>query len=157
MTTRYVPAKISIGYYNSYRIGAFILQDSLYAFESTSLRVFLIVDRLKERLQISESISPKSLNILIRLGLDKRFRDECILMKEANSIKSANNKDMEVQLKKAENQLNEARPQTESSIRFAVVNAVFSGYPSVLVSLSRVLLMNKRIARLIVPVASLLS
>lgn len=57
---------------------------------------------------------------------------------------------MDAQQKKAQDQLNEARAQTESSIRFAVVNAVFSGYPFVVCSLSFPLLTNKRIVRLIV-------
>ena len=111
---------------------------------------------MKERLHISESISsPKSLNSLIRLGLDKRFPDECgMWMKEVSAIKSAYRKDMEAQQKKARDQLSEARVQTELSIRFAVVNAVFSGYPSVLSPLSGALLTNKRIARLIVLGAS---
>jgi hypothetical protein len=118
----------------------------------------LIVDRSKERLQISESISPKSLNSLIRLGLNKRFPDECgIWTKEVNAIRSAYHKDMEAQQKKAQDQLSEARAQMESSIRFAVVNAVFSGYPSVLPPLSGALLTNKCIARLIVPDALPLS
>ena len=116
-----------------------------------SLR-FLIVDRMKEHLQISETIDLKSLNNLIRLGLKKRFPLECgIWTKEVNAIKSAHYKDMEAQLTKAQDQLNEARAQTESSIRFAVVNAVFSGYPSVLAPLSGAPLTNKCIARLIVP------
>ena len=117
-----------------------------------SLHVFLIVDRLKERLQLSESISPKSLNSLIRLGLNKRFPDECgIWMKEVNAIRLTYHKDMGAQQKKAQDQLSEARAQTASSIRFAVVNSVFSGYPSVLAPLSGALLTNKCIARLIVP------
>ena len=64
---------------------------------------------------------------------------------------------METQLQKAQDQLSEARAQTESSIRFAVVNAVFSGYPSVLAPLSGALLTNKCIAHLIVPNALPLS
>lgn len=154
MTTRYVPVQRSVKTFNSFKIAAFLLQDALYAFETTSHHVFLIADRLKERLQISESISPKSFNNLIRLGLNKRFPDVCgIWMKEANAIKSAYHKDMGAQQKKAQDQLREARAQTESSIRFAVVNAVFSGYPSVLAPLSSALLTNKCIGRLIVPYA----
>jgi hypothetical protein len=61
---------------------------------------------------------------------------------------------MEVQRKKAQDRLGEDKAQTESSIRFAVANAVFSGYPSVLAPLSGVLLTNQCIARLIVPDAS---
>ena len=143
MTTRYVPAKIAVKSFNSFRITAFLLQDALYAFGTTSLYVFLIVDRLKERLQISESINPKALNSLTRLGLDKRFPDECsIWMKEVSAIKSACHRDMEAQKKQAQDQLSEARSQTESSIRFAVVNAVFSCYPCVLTPLSGDLLTN---------------
>jgi hypothetical protein len=78
-------------------------------------------------------------------------------MKEVNAIRLAYLKDMEAQQKKAQDQLSEARAQTESSIRFAVVNAVFSGYPSVLPPLFGALLTNKCIARLIVPDASPLS
>ena len=100
---------------------------------------FLMVGRLKERLQISETIGPKSLNSIIRSGLNKRFPDACgIWTKEVSAIKLAYRKEMEAQQKKAEDQLGEARAQTESSIRFAVVNAVFSGYPSVLALLSLV-------------------
>ena len=92
---------------------------------------------MKERLQISETIGPKSLNSLIRSGLNKRFPDECgVWTKEVGDIKSAYRKDMEAQQKKAEDQLNEARAQTQSSIQLAVVNAVFSSYPSVLAPLS---------------------
>ncbi|KAF8124364.1 hypothetical protein EV363DRAFT_1227517 [Boletus edulis] len=115
MTIRYVPVKRCIKTLNSFKISAFLLQDTL----------------LKERLQISETIGPKSLNNLIRMGLNKRFPDECgIWTKEVNSIKLAYQKDMNAQQKKAEDQLSVARAQTESSIRFAVVNAVFSGYPA---------------------------
>ena len=90
-----------------------------------NLRVLLIVDRLKERLQISEAIGPKSLNNLVRLGLSKRFPEECdVWVKEINAIRLASQKDMEARQKKAQDQLSEARAQTESSIRFAVVNAV---------------------------------
>ena len=97
------------------------------------LHVFLTVDRLKEHLQISESIGPKSLNSLIRWGLEKRFPDECgIWTKEVNAIKSACRKDMEAKQKEAQDQLNKVRTQTDSSIRLAVVNAVFSDYPFVL-------------------------
>jgi len=115
MTTRYIPVQRSVKTFNSFKIAAFLLQDAL----------------LKERLQISESISPRSLNSLIRLGLSKRFPDKCgIWVKEVNAIKSAYHKDMGAQQKKAQDQLSEAKAQTESSIRFAVVNAVFSGYPT---------------------------
>ena len=118
--------------------------------------LFLIVDRLKERLQISESINSKSLNNLVRsAGLNKRFPAECgIWMKEVHAIRSTYNKDLEAQQKEAQDQLSEDKAQTESSIRFAVVNAVFSGYPSVLAPLSGALLTNQCIARLIVPDAS---
>jgi len=78
-------------------------------------------------------------------------------MKEVNAIRSTYHKDMKAQQLKAQDQLSEARAQMESSIRFAVVNAVFSGYPSVLAPLSVALLTNKCIARLIVPDASPLS
>jgi hypothetical protein len=64
-------------------------------------------------------------------------------MKEVAAIKLAHRKDTEAQQKKAQDQLSEARTQTESSIRFAVVNAVFSGYPSVLAPLSGAQLTNK--------------
>ena len=122
------------------------------------LRVFLIVDRLKERLQISETIGPKSLHNLVRLGLSKRFPDECgIWGKEVNAIKLASQKDMEAQQKKAQDQLNQARAQTESSMRFAVVNAVFSRYPFAAISLSGAPLTNRRIARSIVADSSPLS
>jgi predicted transcriptional regulator len=87
---------------------------------------------MKERLQISESIGIRSLNSLIRLGLIQRFPNECgIWKKEVDAITSACYKNMKAQQKKAQDQLSEARAQMESSIRFAVVNAVFSGYPSV--------------------------
>jgi hypothetical protein len=122
-----------------------------------SLR-FLIVDRLKERLHISETIHPKSFNHLVRLGLNKRFPDECgIWVKEVNAIRLASQKGMEAQQKKAQDQLSEARAQTESSMRFAVVNAVFSRYPFAAIFLSSALLTNKRIARSIVADASPLS
>jgi hypothetical protein len=117
-----------------------------------------MADRLKDRLQISESISPKSLSILVRSGLNKRFSAEYgTWMKEVNAIKSACHKDMGAQQKKAQDQLREAKAQTELSIRFAVVNAVFSGYPSVLAPLSGALLTIKCIALLIVADASPLS
>ena len=91
---------------------------------------------MKERLQIAETISPRSLNHLVRLGLNKRFPDECsIWVKEVNSIKVAHEKEADAQHKQAQDQLNAARAQTESSIRFATVNAVFSGYPCVLLPL----------------------
>ena len=122
------------------------------------LHIYLTADRLKERLQISETIGPKSLHQLVRLGLNKRFPDECsIWVKEVNAIKSASQKDMEARQKKAQDQLSEARAQTESSIRFAVVNAVFARYPFAAISFSGVLLMNKLIARSIVADASPLS
>ncbi|KAF8340910.1 hypothetical protein F5887DRAFT_1062589 [Amanita rubescens] len=122
LTTQYVPVKSSVKTLNSRKISAFILQDSL----------------LKERLQISENIGPKSLNSLVRSGLNKRFPDECsIWTKEVGAIRLAYRKGMEAQLNEAQDQLREARAQTESSIRFAVVNAVFSGYPSVLAPLSK--------------------
>jgi len=134
MTTRFVPAKTSVKTLNSFRISPFILQDSLYVFEITSPFFFLTFDRLKERLQISESIGPKALNNLIRSGLNKRFSTECSTWaKEVTAIKSACHKDMRAQQKKVQDQLREARSQTEASIRFAVVNAVFSDYPSVFV------------------------
>ena len=118
---------------------------------------FLIVGRLKERLQISETIGPKSLNGLIRLGLNKRFPNECgIWTKEVAAIKLAYRRDMEAQQKKAQDQLNEDRAHTELSIRLAVVNAVFSSYPSVLAPLSGALT-NKCIAHLIGPNAFPLS
>jgi hypothetical protein len=117
-----------------------------------------MVDRLKERLQISESINPKSLNILVRSGLNKRFPSECaIWVKEVNTIKSACLKDMRAQQEKAQDQLRKARTQTELSIRFAVVNAVFLSYPSVIIPLSGVLLTIRCIAHLIAPGASPLS
>ena len=120
-----------------------------------NLRVLLIVDRLKERLQISEAIGPKSLNNLVRLGLSKRFPEECdVWVKEINAIRLASQKDMEARQKKAQDQLSEARAQTESSIRFAVVNAVFSRYPFATISLSGGPLTNKLIVRLIVADAS---
>ena len=72
-------------------------------------------------------------------------------MKEVGAIKSACLRDMEAQKMQAQDQLNEARAETESSIRFAVINAVFSCYPFVLIPLSGVLLTNKCIGRLIVP------
>ena len=59
-------------------------------------------------------------------------------MKEANAIRSACNKGMEEREKEAQNKLNDARAQMESSIRFAVFDAVFSGYPSVPALLSLV-------------------
>jgi hypothetical protein len=64
---------------------------------------------------------------------------------------------MEAQQTKAQDRLNKARAQTESSIRFAVVNAVFSRYPFVAISLSGAPLMNKHIACSIVADASPLS
>ena len=101
---------------------------------------FLTVDRLKERLQISETLHPKSLNHLVRLGLNKRFPDECsVWVKEVSAIRSAHQKAIDTQQKKAQDQLTEARAQTESTIRFAVVNAVFSGYPFVVISISMLL------------------
>ena len=122
------------------------------------LHVSLTVDRLKERLQISETIGPKSLQQLVRLGLDKRFPDEYgIWVKEVDAIRSASHKDTEARQKKAQDQLSEARAQTESSIRFAVVNAVFSRYPFAAISLSSAPLTNKPIARSIVAEASPLS
>lgn len=106
---------------------------------------------MKEHLQISENIGPRSLDRLVRLGLGKRFPDECsVWTKEVNAIKLACQKDMEAHKKKAEDELREARAQTEASIRFAVVNAVFSGYPFVVLSLSGSLLTPKLIARSIV-------
>jgi hypothetical protein len=118
-----------------------------------------MIDRLKERLQISESIGPKALNSLVRSGLNKRFPTECgTWVKEVTAIKSACQKDMGAQQKKVQDQLREARAQTEASIRFAVVNAVFSDYPSVFVPpLSGALLTSKRIALLIVLYAPPLS
>ncbi|KAG8215118.1 hypothetical protein J3R82DRAFT_8569 [Butyriboletus roseoflavus] len=113
MTTQYVPVKRSIKTLNSFKLTAFLLQDAL----------------LKARLQVSENIGPKSLNHLVRLGLGKRFPDECnIWAKEIQSIKSTSQKDMEAQQKKAQDELSAARARTESSIRFAVVDAAFSGY-----------------------------
>jgi hypothetical protein len=115
MTTKYVPVKRSVKLLDSFKISAFLLQDAL----------------LKERLQISETLHPKSLNHLVRLGLNKRFPDECgMWVKEVNAIRSAHQKAIDTQQKKAQDQLTEARAQTESTIRFAVVNAVFSGYPT---------------------------
>ncbi|KAI9573409.1 hypothetical protein HD554DRAFT_2055827 [Boletus coccyginus] len=115
MTTRYVPVKRSFKILNPFKISAFLLQDAL----------------LKERLYISETIGLKSLNNLVRMGLNKRFPDECgIWVKEVNAIKSAYRKDTDAQQKKAQDKLNEAKSQTESGIRFAIVNAVFSGYPT---------------------------
>jgi hypothetical protein len=91
------------------------------------------------------------------LGLNKRFPDECgIWTKEVAAIKLAYRRDMEAQKKKAQDQLSEDRAQTELSIRLAVVNAVFSGYPSVLAPLSGALT-NKCIAHLVVPNAFPLS
>ena len=78
-------------------------------------------------------MGPKSLNNLVRSGLNKRFPDECgAWTKEVGAINLAYRKDMEAQQRKAEGQLSKARAQTESSIRFAVVNAVFSCYLCVL-------------------------
>ena len=148
MTTRYVPVKRSVKTLSSFKLTAFLLQDTLYAFQTTLFTFFLIIVRSKERLQISETIGPKSLNHLVRLGLDKRFPDECsIWVKEVNSIRVAHRKEADAQHKKAQDQLNAARAQTESSIRFAVVNAVFSGYPCVLLSLSRASLTIRFIVR----------
>ena len=115
----------------------------------------LIVDRLKERLQISETIGPKALNHLVQMGIGERFPDECgIWVKEVDAIRLASQKDLEAQQKKAQDELSEARAQMESSIRFAVVNAVFSGYPFVAISCSGAPLTNKHIARSIVADAS---
>ena len=89
------------------------------------------------------------------MGLNKRFPDECgIWLKEVSSIKLASQKDMQAQQKKAQDQLSGARAQTESSIRFAAVNAVFSRYPFAAISLSGASLMNKCIACSIVADAS---
>ena len=78
-------------------------------------------------------------------------------MKEVSAIKLAYQKDMEARQKKAQEQLSEASVQTESSIRFAVVNAVFSYYPFAAISLSGAPLTNRRIARSIVADSSPLS
>ena len=103
----------------------------------------LILVRLKERLQISDAISSKSLNHLVQLGLNKRFPDECsIWMKEVDAIKLACQKEVDAQHKKAQDQLNADTAQTESTIRFAVINAVFSSYPCVLLSLSLFLVLR---------------
>lgn len=56
---------------------------------------------------------------------------------------------MKAQQKKVQDRMKEVRAQTELRIRFAVVNAVFSGYPSVLVHLSVVLLTIECIARFV--------
>ncbi|KAF8549818.1 hypothetical protein OG21DRAFT_542691 [Imleria badia] len=114
MTARYVPVKRLVKTLNSFKITSFLLQDTL----------------MKERLQLSETIGPRSLTHIVRLGLNKRFRNECAVWgKEVNAIRLAYQKDMDAQQKKAQDRLSDARAQTESSIRFAVVNAVFSGYP----------------------------
>ena len=116
---------------------------------------FLIVDRLKERLQISETIGPKSLEDLFRLGLGKRFPAEhSTWLKEGNVIRLASQKDVKARQKKAQDELSEARAQTESCVRFAVVNAVFSRYPFAAISLSDTPLTNKLIAHSIAADAS---
>lgn len=108
-------------------------------------------------MQISETISPKSLNNLIRLGLGKRFPEESnIWAKEVNAIKLACQKDVAVQQKKAQNELDAAKAQTESSIRFAIVNAVFSRYPFVVICHSGVQLTLRHVALSIVADASCL-
>ena len=117
-----------------------------------------MVDRLKERLEISETIDPKSLDNLVRLGLRKRFPDECgIWVKEVKAIRLASQNDVEARQKKVQDQLSEARAQTEACIRFAVVNAVFSRYPFAAMSLSGASLTNKLIAHSIAADASPLS
>ena len=91
------------------------------------------------------------------MGIGERFPDECgIWVKEVDGIRLASQKDLELeaQQKKAQDELSEARVQMESSIRFAVVNAVFSGYPLVAISCSGAPLTNKHIARSIVADAS---
>jgi hypothetical protein len=85
------------------------------------------------------------------LGLSERFPDECdIWVKEVNAVRLTYQKNMEARQKKAQEQLSEARAQTELSIRFAVVNAVFSCYPFAAISLSGAPLTNRRLAPSIV-------
>ncbi|KAF8549816.1 hypothetical protein OG21DRAFT_1447416 [Imleria badia] len=115
MTTQYVPVKRSIQTLGPSKMSKFELQDAL----------------LKERLYISETISRKSLDHLVRLGLDKRFPEECgTWTKGVDAIRATYRKAMESQQNKDQDQLGQARAQTESSIRLAVVNAVFSGFPT---------------------------
>ena len=78
-------------------------------------------------------------------------------MKEVNAIRLASQKDVEARQKKAQDELSAARAHTESCIRFAVVNAVFSRYPFAVISLSGAPLTNKLIAHSIAAGASPLS
>ncbi|KIJ12353.1 hypothetical protein PAXINDRAFT_14830 [Paxillus involutus ATCC 200175] len=115
MTARYLPGRRSVRGLHAYRMNSFQLQDALE----------------NESLQIAETIGPKLLHQLFRLGLGRRFPEEGdIWAKEMNVIKLAYQKQMEDQQKRLDDELTEGESQTELAMRVAIANAVFHDYPS---------------------------
>ncbi|KAF9228234.1 hypothetical protein BS17DRAFT_850512 [Gyrodon lividus] len=114
MTTRYLPGKRSIKSLNSFNISSFLLQDALHG----------------ESLQILETIGPRSLHLLLRLGLSKRFPEQGgIWASEVRAIKLASQKQMETLQQRLHDELTEGESRMESIMRVAVANAVFHNHP----------------------------
>ncbi|KIK76912.1 hypothetical protein PAXRUDRAFT_28892 [Paxillus rubicundulus Ve08.2h10] len=116
MTARYLPGRRSVKDLRDYRMNSFQLQDALE----------------NESLQIAETIGPKLLHQLFRLGLGRCFPEEGDLWaKEMNVIKLAYQKQMENQKKRLDDALTEGESRTEHTMRVAITNAVFHDYPFV--------------------------
>ncbi|KAF9239497.1 hypothetical protein BU15DRAFT_88041 [Melanogaster broomeanus] len=114
MTTRYLPGKRTVKNLDAFKINAFLLQDALK----------------KESLQIAETIGPRALHHLIRLGLSHRFPEEGhIWTKQVTAIKQSSQEQMEALKKTLEDKLTEGKSEMELMMRVAVSNAVFHNYP----------------------------
>jgi hypothetical protein len=134
MTARYQPGRRSVKSLYAHRMNSFQLQDALYASYVTpcpsSTKRWIC--REKESLQIAETIGPKLLHQLFRLGLGRRFPEEGdIWAKEMNVIKLAYKKQMEDHQKRLDDELTEGESRTELAMRVAIANAVFHDYPFV--------------------------
>ncbi|KIJ61761.1 hypothetical protein HYDPIDRAFT_115585 [Hydnomerulius pinastri MD-312] len=115
MTARYLPSKRAIKNYTSKKINQFELQDVLR----------------DESLEIEESIGSKTLNLLVRQGLDKRYPLECEdWARKLAAVKRSAKEEAAAKTQEHRDVLTQEEPQMAKMISVATVNTIFEAYPT---------------------------
>ncbi|KAH7882034.1 hypothetical protein F5I97DRAFT_1988573, partial [Phlebopus sp. FC_14] len=112
MTVRYLRGKSMVRTYNSDIMNELVLRGWLH----------------NDHLQISETIEPRAVQVLLRIGLHKRFPEECSAwLRDVASAKQSSLEDLETQMS---DRPDNGDPQLAMMIRAVVVDALFQTYPT---------------------------
>ena len=94
------------------------------------LRSLIPVDRISDRLRLSDRLNDEALKILVDLGLEKRFSQQCQAWKqESSTVQSVSNSNAEEEIDNLLEKLDTELPALERSLFEAILDEVLRLYP----------------------------